>query len=99
MTAKDRSAPQSLIGAHLGGIERALLEGEKRPAFLDFLDQQLPTKSGLYALYDRKARLYYVGRASDLAKRLNQHLKDRLGESWVRMTLFIIPGSNVGELE
>lgn len=90
----------SLIGAHLGGIKRALLEGEKRPAFLDFLGRELPATRGLYALYDKKDRLYYAGRASHLAKRLNQHLKDRHGDSWDRMTLFLVADSaNVGELE
>lgn len=95
---KRKQAP--LIAGHLGGIKRALLEGEKRSAFLEFLNQNLPAKQGIYALYDKRGRLYYAGKASDLAKRLNQHLRDRHGESWDRMTLFHVANSaNVGELE
>ena len=75
----------SLILGHLGGIRRALLEGEKRPAFLAFLESNAVTH-GIYALYDKKGRLYYSGKASDLTTRLNQHLRDRHGESWELMT-------------
>jgi len=98
---KKRKRPSvPLISGHLGGIRRALLEGEKRPAFLAFLDSSLPVKHGLYALYDEKGRLYYSGKASDLPRRLNQHLKDRHGESWERMTLFLVAKTtNVAALE
>lgn len=89
----------SLISGHLGGIKRALLEGEKRPAFLAFLESHA-VAHGIYALYDKKGRLYYSGKASDLASRLNQHLKDRHGESWECMTLFLVAkAANVAQLE
>lgn len=94
------SNQSSLISGHLSGINRALLEGEKRAAFLEFLNRNLPARQGIYALYDKKGRLYYAGKAADLAKRLNQHLRDRHGESWDRMTLFHVADSaSVGELE
>jgi uncharacterized protein YyaL (SSP411 family) len=97
---KNARRSRSLIGSHLGGIKRALLEGEKRPAFLEFLNQHAPAARGLYSLYDKKGRLYYTGKASDLQQRLNQHLKDKHGDSWDRMTLFTVNDSaNVGELE
>ena len=99
MARKKKTLP-SLIAGHLRGIKRALLEGEKRATFLDFLDRELPAKRGIYALYDKKGRLYYTGKASDLARRLNQHLRDRHGESWDSMTLFHVQnGTNVSELE
>lgn len=100
MPRKTKRASGSLISAHLGGIRRALLEGEKRPAFLAFLDSSFPAKHGIYALYDKKGRLYYSGKASDLPTRLNQHLKDRHRESWDRMTLFLVAKTtNVAHLE
>ena len=37
--------------------------------------ENFKNKYGIYALYDKKANLYYVGHASDLSGRLNQHLK------------------------
>jgi predicted XRE-type DNA-binding protein len=100
MTPAARNGRPSLISSHLSGIKRALLEGEKRATFLDFLNRELPAKQGIYLLYDKKGRLYYVGKASDLARRLNQHLRDRHGDSWDRMTLFHVANSaNVAELE
>jgi predicted XRE-type DNA-binding protein len=100
MVKKRRKRAGSLISSHLGGIKRALLEGEKRPAFLEFLNGIAPSARGLYALYDKKGRLYYTGKASDLKQRLNQHLKDKHGDSWDRMTLFVVSDSaNVAELE
>jgi predicted XRE-type DNA-binding protein len=51
-------------------------------------------------LYDEKGRLHYTGKATDLPRRLNQHLKDKHGDSWDRMTLFLVGDSaNVSELE
>lgn len=100
MARRKAKAAASLIAGHLTGIKRALLEGEKRASFLDFLARELPAKQGIYSLYDKKGRLYYSGKASDLPRRLNQHLGDRHGESWDRMTLFHVANSaNVAELE
>lgn len=100
MARRKTKGSASLIAGHLSGIKRALLEGEKRASFLDFLDRELPAKQGIYSLYDKKGRLYYSGKASDLPRRLNQHLRDRHGDSWDRMTLFHVANSaNVAELE
>jgi len=71
----------------------------KRPAFLEFLRQK-DDRRGLYALYDAQGRLYYAGRASDLPRRLEQHLNDRHAERWDKMTLFFLSGAeDIGELE
>ena len=100
MPTRKRKPTDSLISGHLSGIKRALLEGEKRATFLAFLNTELPAKQGIYALYDKAGRLYYAGKASDLARRLDQHLRDRHGESWDRMTLFHVANfADVAELE
>ena len=98
---KKRKRPgDSLVSAHLAKIQRALLEGEKRPAFLAFLDENLAAKHGIYALYDKRDRLYYAGKAADLPKRLNHHLRDSHADSWERMTLFqVTKSANVAQLE
>lgn len=97
---KRKRKTKPLISGHLRGIKRALLEGEKRASFLEFLHRELPAKQGIYSLYDKKGRLYYSGKASDLARRLNQHLRDKHGDSWDSMTLFHVANSaNVAELE
>jgi hypothetical protein len=45
MAHKRKKALRSLIAGHLGGIKRALLEGEKRPTFLEFLEGELHAKA------------------------------------------------------
>jgi hypothetical protein len=94
-----RIRQKALVTSHLREIKRALLEGEKRPAFLEFLKQS-DDCHGIYALYDDKGRLYYTEKASDLPRRLDQHLKDKHSDSWQQMTLFFLSQSaNVAELE
>jgi hypothetical protein len=94
-----KRSPEQLVLSHLRGIKRALLEGEKRFAFQEYL-QQNDDRRGLYTLYDGKGRLYYAGKASDLKRRLDQHLKDKHAESWDEMTLFFLSDSaDIAELE
>jgi len=96
---KKKISTKALVLSHLSEIKRALLEGEKRPAFLEFL-RQTDDRRGLYTLYDHNGRLYYVGKASDLPRRLDQHLNDRHAESWDEMTLFFLSDSaDIAELE
>jgi len=88
-----------VVSSHLKGIKRALLDGDKRPAFLEFLKRS-DEQRGLYALYDKRGRLYYAGKALDLRRRLDQHLKDKHSDSWDQMSLFFLDKrANVGELE
>jgi len=90
---------EPLVLSHLSGIKRALLEGEKRPVFLEFL-RQTDDRRGLYTLYDRTGRLHYAGKASDLPRRLDQHLSDRHADSWDEMTLFFLSeAADIAELE
>lgn len=43
---------------------------------------------GVYALYDG-AELYYVGKSSELRKRVRHHLKDRHYASWTHFSLYL----------
>jgi len=96
---KRETSPEPLVLSHLSGIKRALLEGEKRPVFLEFL-RQTDDRRGLYTLYSGTGRLHYAGKASDLPRRLDQHLNDRHAESWDEMTLFFLSDSaDIAELE
>lgn len=89
----------TIIVKHIKGIKRALLEGEKRPAFLEYLKQS-NQRNGLYALYDGSGNLYYIGKATDLKRRLDNHLRDKHRDSWDQMTLFFLSRkANVAELE
>lgn len=99
MSSKHRKKSDSvLIKSHLQGITRALLDGEKRIPFMDFLNQD-SQRRGVYVLYN-KSKIHYAGKASDLPKRLKDHLKDKHADKWDTMTLFFLSQSaNVDELE
>jgi hypothetical protein len=56
-------------------------------------------RSGVYALY-RGQKLYYVGLASNLMRRLKQHLKDRHRGSWDRFSVYLtVQDEHMKELE
>jgi hypothetical protein len=78
------------------------LERISREVFSDFAKQLtgLTGKShGVYALY-KKNRLYYVGLATDLRKRIDRHLKDRHAGKWDRFSLYVIKKAGyIKELE
>ena len=44
---------------------------------------------GVYGLY-RREKLYYVGKASNFKRRLNQHSKDRHGGKWTHFSAYLI---------
>ncbi len=45
-------------------------------------------KSGIYALYDKKGKLYYVGRTSNSKGRLKMHLKNKHSGKWDRFSIY-----------
>jgi len=56
-------------------------------------------RQGIYALY-RRGKLYYVGLASNLSTRLSSHLKNRHGDSWDRLSVYLTIGEHhMRELE
>ena len=53
------------------------------------ITQLVGKKHGVYALY-KKDKLYYVGLARNLRRRVKQHLKDRHAKKWDRFSLYLI---------
>jgi len=47
------------------------------------------SQHGVYALY-KNARLYYVGLAVDLRRRIKQHVRDKHGGRWDRFSLYLV---------
>lgn len=85
---KRRLSNIALVRKHLSEISRALLEGENRAKFAEFLREH--EKQGLYALYKKNGELYYVGRASNLLGRLSSHRSDLHGKKWDKLAIYII---------
>lgn len=84
------------------GLFTESLEGISRNLFRDhseIITALIGDSSGIYALYDEN-ELYYVGRASDLKRRVNQHLKDRHDSQWTHFSLFLIKRADyIGDIE
>ena len=73
-------------------IFKESLENISRNLFRDhseIITDLIGDSSGIYALYDDN-ELYYVGRASDLKRRVNQHLNDRHDSQWTHFSVFLI---------
>ena len=53
-------------------------------------------RSGIYALYDKRGKLYYVGRASDLNGRLKQHSKhNKHSGKWDSFSIYLTKKKNI----
>ena len=58
--------------------------------------KEFAKKSGIYALYDKRDKLYYVGRASDLKGRLDQHLKhNKHSGKWDYFSVYLTKKKNI----
>ncbi len=52
------------------------------------LSKLVGTSHGVYALYDEH-KLYYIGKASNLKRRIRSHLRDRHFAQWTHSSLFL----------
>lgn len=77
------SKKHHLVIGQLENISWKVLEDYK-----DVVKNMIKGKSGIYALYHRD-NLYYVGLASNLKKRLNDHLKDRHNRKWDKFSVYL----------
>jgi len=53
------------------------------------MKELLGKKPGIYALYNKK-KLYYVGMATNLHKRLKDHQRARRSRKWNKISIFVI---------
>lgn len=80
MTAKARP----LVGGFLERISVTAFEKYHRE-----ITNLVQTQHGVYALY-KNDRLYYVGLAVNLRRRINQHLRDKHAGRWNRFSLYLV---------
>ena len=70
----------------------ACLEGISKRVFSNYspqITQLAGEKPGIYALYKRD-KLYYVGLATDLKRRLKHHLADQHAKYWDTFSLYLV---------
>lgn len=90
---KTKKKDNDLIRNYLE-VNRSVLEGEKRISYLSFLKKY--EGKGLYALYSAD-KLYYIGKASSLKSRIDQHLSDQHQELWDRFAMYMFSESTKPE--
>ena len=52
------------------------------------LKEVIAKTPGIYALYDNKNTLYYIGRTDNLLRRLSQHLEDQHSGKWDKFSIY-----------
>jgi len=83
-----------LVCQHLEGISRRVLA-----SYPDIVRSMARGRHGIYALY-RRDKLHYLGLATDLRRRLKQHLHDQQARTWDRFSLYLTVGDeHIREIE
>jgi len=72
-----------LVQKHLENVSGDLIAEYK-----DLIAQHARGKCGVYVLYNN-GQMYYVGLASNLNARLNQHMRDRHRGKWDRFSMYL----------
>lgn len=89
-----KSRKGQLVSQHLENVSREALK-----KYQNIIKDYVRGRHGIYALFKRN-RLYYVGLASDLRKRLKHHLIDRHAHTWDRFSVYLtIKDEHPHELE
>jgi len=83
-----------LVKEHLEGAHWSVLKDYHK-----VVNEFIRDQAGVYALYKGK-RLYYVGLATNLQRRLNTHLRDRHQNDWDRFSVYLTTrDEHIKELE
>jgi hypothetical protein len=78
------SSSRSLVINRLERVSKDLFR-----KYFESITELVSTSPGVYALYDDD-ELYYVGKSTDLKKRVKQHLRDRHLKSWTHFSFYLV---------
>lgn len=79
-----KKVPRSLVINRLEKVSKDLFRRH-----YELITELVSTSPGIYALYDSD-ELYYVGKSTDLRKRVKQHLRDRHLKSWTHFSFYLV---------
>ena len=82
---KKKRRGRKIFNEKLENIGTEIFEDKR---YKNIVKNEMGNKHGIYALYDKKGNVYYVGRAENLRRRLKQHLKDKHNKKWYRFTIY-----------
>lgn len=74
----------NLVAYRLEGISKDIFK-----KYYDVITELIGSSPGIYALYD-EGELYYVGKSTELRKRVKNHLRDRHLASWTHLSLYLV---------
>ena len=81
---KMKRRARAIIQGHLEKISSRIFDQNRKQ-----ISEIIERHQGIYALY-RKDKLYYVGLATDLRRRINWHLRDKHEGKWTHFSLYIL---------
>jgi len=94
MAKKRKYRRRPIVTGYLEKVSSAIFDRHSK-----IIAEMVQGQQGLYALY-RKEKLYYVGLASNLKSRVNQHVKDKHAGKWTHFSLYVIHhAEHIKELE
>jgi len=76
--------PRDLLSNRLEKISKDVFK-----RYYPLITQLVSDSPGIYALYDGD-ELYYVGKSTELRKRVRHHLRDRHLASWTHFSLYLV---------
>jgi hypothetical protein len=86
--------PRTLITQRLESVSKAVFK-----KYFPLITELVGSSPGIYALYDGN-ELYYVGKSTDLRKRVRHHLRDRHYANWTHFSLYLIrKADHISEME
>lgn len=86
--------PRSLVINRVEKVSKDLFR-----KYFSLITELVGNSPGIYALYDG-SELYYVGKSTDLKKRVKQHLRDRHLASWTHFSLYLVrKAEHIHEIE
>ena len=89
-----KRTPRSLVTQRLERVSKDVFRKH-----FSLITELVGSSPGIYALYDEN-ELYYVGKSTELRKRVKQHLKDRHLASWTHFSLYLVCNSeHINEIE